>query len=62
MSNQEPVNGKLVTSVSNSDVDKNSIQDEIFAEDEDLDDAGGLFGSDEEEERPKYYATLSNPL
>lgn len=62
MSNQEPVDGKLVTSTSNSDVDNNSIQDEVFAEDGNLDDAAGLFGSDEEEERLQYYATPSNPL
>lgn len=60
--NQESANSKRATSTSNSDADKNSIQDENFAGDEDLDDAGGLFGSDEDEEGPQYNATLSNSL
>lgn len=62
ITNPRLADGKLATSTSNSDADKNSIQDEIFAEDEDLDDAGGLFGSDEEEEESQYKATLSTSL
>lgn len=60
--NQGSANGKLATSTSDSDADKNSIHDETFAEDEDLDDAEGLFGSDEEEEEAQYNATLSASL
>ena len=60
--NRGLADSKPATSTSNSEVDKNSIQDEIFAEDEDLDDAGGLFGSDEEEEESQYKATLSTAL
>lgn len=59
---QEPVNGKPATPSSNSDVDKNSIQVENFAEDEEVDDAGGLFGSDEEDEDLEYQATLLSSL
>lgn len=57
---QEPVGVKLATP--DSDVDETSIQDEIFAEDEEADDAGGLFGSDEEDEGLQYSATLSTSV
>lgn len=59
---QGPVNSKLATPTSSSDVDKNSTQDEMFAEDKEVDDAGGLFGSDEEDEGPQYNATSPDSL
>ena len=60
---QGPINGKLATPTSNSDKEKHSVQDERFAEDEEVDDAGGLFGSDEEEEEEEEDGGLQyNPV
>lgn len=60
--NQEAINGKLATPTSNSDVDENTRQDELFAEADEMDAEGGLFGSDEEDEGLPYNATLSTSL
>jgi hypothetical protein len=40
--------------ISASDLDGNGVRGEIFGQDEHVDDGGGLFGSDEEDEGQGY--------
>lgn len=57
---QEVVSGTLATIA--SDVDTISVTNDIFAEEEEADDAAGLFGSDEDDEGPQYSAILFKSL
>lgn len=57
---QEPTNYKIASPA--SDVNGNGVQEDDFAEDEEADDAVGLFGSDEEGEGSQYEAIPTPPI